>query len=228
MKLHSLKPASGSVKRSKRIGRGQGSGRGGTSTRGHKGAKSRSGYSQKRAFEGGQMPLQMRLPKRGFKNSHRRYKTYRPDEYVTLNLHHLEEIAKKHGVTEITPEILRSLDILSNNATLKILADGALTQGLQVSAQRFSASAKEAIANAGGKTFIIFKLNQLQGIAHVENTDKVDLALIRKHFDFVTENDNIHVVAEGAISQKLTIEVSKISDDAKAGVEAQGGSVVLV
>lgn len=228
MKLHSLKPASGSVKKSKRIGRGQGSGRGGTSTRGHKGAKSRSGYSQKRAFEGGQMPLQMRLPKRGFKNSHRRYKTYRPDTYITLNLRHLEEIAQKYGVTEITPAILRDLNILSNGATLKVLADGALTQGLQVSAQRFSNSAKEAIANAGGKAFIVFKLNQLQGIAHAENTDKVDLALIRKHFDFVAENDNIHVVAEGAVSHKFSIEVSKISDEAKAQVEAQGGSVVLV
>ena len=108
MELHNLKPAEGSTKSRKRIARGQGSGKGGTSTRGHKGAKSRAGYSRKRAFEGGQMPLQMRLPKRGF-NNHNRV------EYRVLNLDWISDFVEKNKANDITPELLSEKGIISKN-----------------------------------------------------------------------------------------------------------------
>ena len=116
MELHSLKPAKGSTKNRKKIARGQGSGKGGTATRGHKGAKSRSGWSKKRNFEGGQMPLQMRLPKRGFNSPNR-------VEYVALNLGRISEIMDKYGVSEISPESLYGLGIIKKNDRLKVLAN---------------------------------------------------------------------------------------------------------
>lgn len=143
MELHNLKPAAGSTKSRKRIARGQGSGRGGTSTRGHKGAKSRSGYSQKRKFEGGQTPLQMRLPKRGFNSPNR-------VENVPLNLDRLQAISEKYGVTSFTPEKLYDLGIISKNDRVKVLSTGELSSKLEVTAHAFSASAKEAIEAAGG------------------------------------------------------------------------------
>ena len=143
MELHNLKPAKGSTKSRKRIARGQGSGRGGTATRGHKGAKSRSGYKQKRNFEGGQMPLQMRLPKRGFNSPNR-------VEYVALNLARLQEISDKYGLTEITPTALHAAGITKKNDRIKVLGNGKLTAGLTVTAHAASASAKEAIEQAGG------------------------------------------------------------------------------
>jgi len=228
MKLNNLKPAKGSVKNRKRIARGVGAGSGRTATRGHKGAKSRSGFSNMRYFEGGQMPLQKIAPKRGFKNTHRRYQSTRPSEFTPMNLSQLEYFATKHNLTAITPSILMELGIISGTASCKVLGAGELKTALEVTANRFSASAKKAILNAGGKAFIQLKLNTLQGIADADSVDKIDLALIRKHFSFVGEDDAVHVVAEGSISNKLTLEVNKISEEAKAQIEALGGSVALV
>ncbi len=143
MDLSNLKPAKGSVKSEKRIGRGQGSGRGGTSTRGHKGAKSRSGYSRKFGFEGGQMPLQRRVPKFGFKNINR-------VEYKAINIEVLQALADKNGVTTIDPEFLRSAGMVRKNDKVKILGKGALTSKLEVKAHAFSKSAAAAIEAAQG------------------------------------------------------------------------------
>ncbi len=143
MELHNLKPAKGSVKDRKRVGRGQGSGRGGTSTRGHKGAKSRSGYSQKIGFEGGQMPIQRRLPKFGFKNPNR-------VEYKAINLDVLQELAEKRDITKIDQTVLYEAGLVAKKDLVKILGGGALTAKLEVKADKFSKSAKEAIEAAGG------------------------------------------------------------------------------
>jgi len=144
MDLSNLKPAEGSVKQRKRVGRGQGSGRGGTSTRGHKGAQSRTGYSRKAGFEGGQMPIQRRLPKRGFKNRNR-------VEYTALNLSKLQAISEKYGLKEINPEVLHANNLISKDERIKVLANGELKSGLNIKAHAFSASALAAIAAAGGK-----------------------------------------------------------------------------
>jgi ribosomal protein L15, bacterial/organelle len=138
MDLSNLKPAKGSVKRSKRLGRGQGSGRGGTSTRGHKGAKSRSGYSKKIGFEGGQMPLQRRVPKFGFKNVNRR-------EYKGINLSVLQNLAEKNNFDKIDFQVLVSAGMVSKNALVKILGKGTLERKLEVHAHAFSKSAVAAI-----------------------------------------------------------------------------------
>jgi large subunit ribosomal protein L15 len=138
MDLSNLKPARGSVKRSKRLGRGQGSGKGGTSTRGHKGAKSRSGYSKKIGFEGGQMPLQRRVPKFGFKNVNRK-------EYKAINLITLQTLAEKNDLEKIDPEILKKAGLVSKNDLVKILGKGTLERKLEVHAHAFSKSAVEAI-----------------------------------------------------------------------------------
>lgn len=144
MKLHTLKPANGATHSEKRIGRGEGSTRGGTSTRGHKGAKSRSGYSKKIGFEGGQMPIQRRLPKFGFKNFNR-------VEYKPLNLDTLQALADK-GITEINPEVLKSNGLVSKNDRIKILGRGELKAPLKVAVHAFSKTAAEAIEKAGGST----------------------------------------------------------------------------
>lgn len=143
MELHNLKPAANAVKSGKRIARGPGSGHGGTSTRGHKGAKSRAGYSSKRNYEGGQTPLQMRLPKRGFKNPFR-------VEYQPFNLKRLDEIAEKYNVSAITPDFLIENGYIRKYELLKVLADGELTRKLDISAHKFSKSAVVAIEQAGG------------------------------------------------------------------------------
>lgn len=148
MKLHSLKPAKGSVKKKKRIARGQGSGHGGTATRGHKGAKSRSGYKSKRGFEGGQMPLQMRLPKRGFKNPNR-------IEYVAMNLYHLQHLAEKFNLDSIDIEFLRSERMISRNDRVKLLGTGELTSKINVSVHAASKSAKEAVEKLGGTVNLV-------------------------------------------------------------------------
>jgi large subunit ribosomal protein L15 len=138
MDLSNLKPAKGSIKRSKRLGRGQGSGKGGTSTRGHKGAKSRSGYSKKIGFEGGQMPLQRRVPKSGFKNINRK-------EFKAINLIILQTLAEKNNLEKIDIEILRKAGLIAKNDLVKILAKGTLERKLEVHAHAFSKSAVEAI-----------------------------------------------------------------------------------
>jgi len=145
MTLNNLQPAKGSVKsQGKRIGRGQGSGKGGTATRGHKGAKSRSGYSRKVGFEGGQMPLQRRVPKFGFNNMNRK-------EYVGVNLHKLQELVDNKKVEDtVTFENLIEHRLVRRNELVKILGNGELKAKLTVHAHKFTASAKAAIENAGG------------------------------------------------------------------------------
>lgn len=144
MKLHTLKPAKGSIKNRKRIGRGQGSGRGGTSTRGHKGAKSRSGYSQKLGFEGGQMPLQRRIPKFGFTNPNR-------VSFKAINLDDLQKLADSTKSSEINIELLVENGLVGKRDLVKILGRGELKSKVDVTAHAFSKSSKEAIEKAGGK-----------------------------------------------------------------------------
>ncbi|MBW8243431.1 50S ribosomal protein L15 [Muricauda oceani] len=146
MDLNNLKPADGAVhKEGKRVGRGEGSGKGGTSTRGHKGAKSRSGYSKKIGFEGGQMPLQRRVPKFGFTNINRK-------EYTGINLGRLQELVDKGTVkNEVTLETLIENGLAHKNDLVKILGDGELKASLKVSVHKFTASAKAAIESAGGE-----------------------------------------------------------------------------
>lgn len=144
MNLNNLKPAEGSTHSEKRIGRGQGSGRGGTSTRGHKGAQSRSGYSRKLGFEGGQMPLQRRLPKFGFTN-HKRV------EFKAINLNVLEDLATKRSLKTITVDTLIEAGFVSKNDRVKILGNGKLTKPVDVSAHAFSKSAVAAIEAQQGK-----------------------------------------------------------------------------
>ena len=143
MNLSNLKPAAGSTKSAKRIGRGQGSGMGGTATRGHKGAKSRSGYSRKRGFEGGQMPLQRRVPKFGFKNINR-------IEYKAINIDTLQALATAKALSAITLENLVEAGFISSHQLVKILGKGELTLKLDVTANAFSASAIKAIEAVGG------------------------------------------------------------------------------
>jgi len=143
MELHNLKPAEGSVHKEKRLGRGQGSGHGGTSTRGHKGAQSRSGYSKKVGFEGGQMPLQRRLPKFGFKNINRK-------EYKGINIGTLQMLAEKKGLTVIDVNTLIHAGLARKNDRVKILGNGTLTLKLEVKAHAFSESAIKAIENQQG------------------------------------------------------------------------------
>jgi large subunit ribosomal protein L15 len=145
MNLSNLKPAEGSTKNRKRIGRGQGSGRGGTSTRGHKGAQSRSGYSSKAGFEGGQMPLQRRLPKFGFKSLNR-------VEYNGINLDVLQGLVDKHGITSITHDVLVGHGLVSRRDRVKILGRGELKSKVDVTAHAFSDTAKNAIEALGGTT----------------------------------------------------------------------------
>jgi large subunit ribosomal protein L15 len=143
MDLSNLKPAKGSTKKVKRIGRGQGSGHGGTSTRGHKGAKSRSGYSKKLGYEGGQMSLVRRVPKFGFKNFNR-------VEYKGINLDVLQQIAEKKEITVITREVLIQSGYVSKNDRIKILGRGELKAKLEVTVHAFSATARKAIEELGG------------------------------------------------------------------------------
>ena len=143
MELHDLKPAVGSNKKKRRIGRGPGSGKGGTSTRGHKGAKSRSGYKEKVGFEGGQMPLQRRVPKGGFKNINR-------VEYKAINVAVLEALAEKNGLEKITVADLLQAGLVRKNQLVKILGQGQLNHKVEVEAHAFSKKAEEIITAAGG------------------------------------------------------------------------------
>jgi large subunit ribosomal protein L15 len=143
MKLHTLKPAEGSIKDRKRIGRGQGSGAAGTAGRGHNGAKSRSGYSSKQGFEGGQMPLQRRVPKFGFNNFNR-------VSYKAINLSDLQILQEKYSVDTIDLDLLKSKGLVAKNDLVKILGNGTLKAKLNVTANAFSKTALEAIEKAGG------------------------------------------------------------------------------
>ena len=148
MNLSSLKPAAGSVKVGKRVGRGQGSGKGGTAARGHKGAQSRSGYSRKLHFEGGQMPLQRRLPKFGFNNINR-------VEYKALNLDAIQNLAQKINATVITVDLIRENGLAAKKDLVKILGRGELTMSIEVQAHGFSGTAAESIEKAGGKAVTV-------------------------------------------------------------------------
>ena len=143
MQLHNLKPAAGSTKTRKRIGRGPGSGMGGTSTRGHKGAKQRSGYSKKIGFEGGQMPLQRRLPKHGFKNINR-------VEYKAINIATIQALAEAKNLEKVGIEELIAAGFVSSKHLVKVLGNGELTKKVDVEAHAFSKSAEAAIQAAGG------------------------------------------------------------------------------
>ncbi|MCC3213700.1 MULTISPECIES: 50S ribosomal protein L15 [Chryseobacterium] len=149
MNLNNIKPAAGSTFNSKRIGRGQGSGKGGTSTKGHKGQKARAGYSQKIGFEGGQMPLQRRLPKFGFKNVNRK-------EFRGVNLDTIQTLIENKSITgDITKEVLVANGIISKNELVKIMGRGELKSAVSISADKFTKSAEELIAKAGGKAITL-------------------------------------------------------------------------
>ena len=148
MDLSNLKPAEGSTKNRKRIGRGQGSGKGGTSTRGHKGAQSRSGYSKKPGFEGGQMPLFRRVPKFGFKNINRK-------EYRGVNIDILQKLAETKNISVFNKEVLIANGLVNKNDRVKILGRGDLTAKLEVEANSFSESAVKAIESKGGTVSIV-------------------------------------------------------------------------
>ena len=148
MKLNSLKPAAGSTHSRRRIGRGPGSGLGGTSTRGHKGAKARSGYKRKIGFEGGQMPLQRRVPKSGFKNINHK-------EYYAVNLSTLQTLAEAHNLTKIGIEEFKAAGLTIGKKLVKVLGNGELKAKLEVEANAFSKTAEDAIKAVGGNTTII-------------------------------------------------------------------------
>ena len=148
MNLNNIQPASGATHNSKRIGRGQGSGKGGTSTKGHKGQKSRAGYSQKIGFEGGQMPLQRRLPKFGFNNISRK-------EYRGINLDTIQALVDAKKISEVTKDVLVANGLATKNEIVKILGRGELKSGVSISAHKFTKSAEEAIAKAGGNAITL-------------------------------------------------------------------------
>ena len=148
MELHNLTPARGSIKKGKRIARGQGSGHGGTATRGHKGQQSRSGYKSKRHHEGGQMPIQMRLPKIGFNSPNKK-------EYVGINLDQLQAFATKHNLTEVTLETLRKANYIKKRDLVKILGRGELTSALKVEVHAATATARAAIEGKGGSFTVV-------------------------------------------------------------------------
>lgn len=148
MKLHELRPAKGAVKSSKRLGRGQGSGKGGTAGKGHKGAQSNSGYSQKRGFEGGQMPLQRRLPKKGFKSLN-------PTIYVPFNFSRINELVEKYSMTEFSFNSLRENKIIQKFDLVKVLGHGELANSIPMSVHAISAKAKEAAEAKGCSVTIL-------------------------------------------------------------------------
>ena len=144
----SSKPSTGSTFSTKRIGRGQGSGYGGTSTKGHKGQKARAGYSQKIGFEGGQMPLQRRLPKFGFNNVNRK-------EYRAINLDTIQALADAKNITDLTKDVLVENGLAKNSEIVKIMGRGELKSGVSISANKFTKSAEDAISKAGGKAITL-------------------------------------------------------------------------
>ncbi|KIA84305.1 50S ribosomal protein L15 [Kaistella solincola] len=148
MNLNNIRPAAGSTHSTKRIGRGQGSGKGGTAGKGHNGQQARAGYSQKIGFEGGQMPLQRRLPKFGFNNINRK-------EYRGINIDTLQILADTKSITEITQEVLVENGLAKKNEIVKIMGRGELKSGVSVSAHKFTKSAEEAISKAGGKAITL-------------------------------------------------------------------------
>ena len=148
MKLHEIRPAKGAVHKEKRIGRGEASGKGGTSTKGNKGGQSRAGYKSKMAHEGGQMPIQRRIPKRGFTNINR-------VEYKVFNLGQIDQLIEKHGIKEFNPESLYINNLISQNDRVKILGNGVLKANIPFKVNAISQKAKGAIESAGGSVEIV-------------------------------------------------------------------------
>jgi large subunit ribosomal protein L15 len=148
MNLHTIKPAKGATHKEKRLGRGEASGKGGTSTKGNKGGQSRAGYQRKMAHEGGQMPIQRRLPKRGFKNPHR-------VSYVVFNLSQIEQLAEKYDIKEVSAANLYANGLIARTDLVKILGNGELKSKLNFKVSAASDKAKKAIADAGGKLEIL-------------------------------------------------------------------------
>ncbi len=148
MKLHTLRPAKGATHKEKRIGRGEASGKGGTSTKGNKGGQSRAGYKSKMAHEGGQMPIQRRLPKRGFKNFNR-------VEYKVLNLGQIDQLVEKYGLNEITPETLYINGLIAQNDLIKVLGNGELKGAVAFKVNAISEKARAAVEAAGGSVEIV-------------------------------------------------------------------------
>ena len=148
MNLHTIRPAKGATHKQKRLGRGEASGKGGTSTKGNKGGQSRAGYQRKMAHEGGQMPIQRRIPKRGFNNIHR-------IEYKVFNLGQLDAIAEKYGITDFTPENLYINGLISQTDRVKVLGNGELKGKLTLKVHAVSEKAKSAIEGAGGTIEIL-------------------------------------------------------------------------
>jgi len=148
MKLHTLKPAKGATHKEKRIGRGEASGKGGTSTKGNKGQQARTGYQRKMAHEGGQMPIQRRVPKRGFKNPHR-------IEYKVFNLGQIDQLAEKYGITDFTLENLYTNGLISQTDRVKILGNGELKAKLSFKVNAISEKAKTAIESVGGSVEVV-------------------------------------------------------------------------
>ncbi|MCW3467775.1 50S ribosomal protein L15 [Chitinophaga nivalis] len=148
MNLHSLKPAKGAVHKEKRLGRGEASGKGGTATKGNKGIQSRAGYASKRGFEGGQMPIQRRMPKRGFKNNNR-------EEYTIFNLGQLDHLVEKYGLQEFNLETLFMNGLINRTAKVKILANGELKTKVTVKVNAISEKAKQAIETTGGSVELV-------------------------------------------------------------------------
>jgi large subunit ribosomal protein L15 len=201
MKLHELKPAANATQLSKRIGRGQGSGKGGTSTKGHKGAQSRSGYSHKIGFEGGQMPIYRLLPKRGFKNINR-------VEYSPINLSTLQMLTEKTQQTEITLELMKANGLISLKDKIKILGNGEITTKLTVTAHAFSASAKAAILNEGGKCIDLTKGVTEEGVK-VEETPVVEEVIVEEA-PVVEEV----IVEEAPVVEEVIVEETPVVEEA--------------
>jgi len=148
MKLHELRPAKGAVHKEKRLGRGEGSGHGGTSTKGNKGGQSRAGYKRKRAHEGGQMPIQRRVPKRGFKNANR-------IEYKVFNLGQIDQLAEKYSISEFTLENLYTNGLIGQTDRVKVLGNGELKSKITFKVNAISEKAKQAIEAAGGSVELV-------------------------------------------------------------------------
>jgi large subunit ribosomal protein L15 len=227
MELHNLKPIAGSNKSNTRLARGQGSGKGGTATRGTKGNQSRAGHKNKRKFEGGQTPIQMRLPKRGF-NNHQRYQSYNAAEYVPVNVDDLQYFAEQLNTNVVDVNTLYQAGVIKKEQHYKVLADGEITKALEVTAYRFSEKAKQEIQAAGGNAYYFFKLSQIQGIVHKYHLKFVNPKTISTYFDYVKETDKIHVEAEGDLTLTFDLHVHKISAEAQAQVEAKGGKVTIL
>lgn len=221
MKLSSLSPAKGSVKVNRRNGRGHGSGGGGTARRGHKGAKSRSGYSQKLGFEGGQMPLQRRVPKFGFNNINR-------TEYKAINLDTIQTLVEKTGVKSIDLGLMYNNGLISKTDLVKILGRGEVLQALEIKAHAFSASAKEAIEKAGGSAIVDTTFDP-EATAHIvavktvkveePKTKKVAAPNVKKAVEVapVTEVETQAVVEAVEPAEEVEAKPKKSSKKATSG-----------